>query len=107
MTKWTRLLTLGFALLAVTWMAGPNLTAQEKKEPKKTTKAAAGTVEINEGKDGKYRFIIRDSEGKFLGMSGPTGFATKEDCEKGLEELKTALAGAKVVTGKKTEKSDK
>lgn len=73
-----------------------------------TKKAAdtGGTIEINEGKDGKYRFVIRDEEGKFIAMSGPTGFATAKEAEGEVTRLKAVLGKAKVTYKKKTEAKD-
>ncbi len=91
--------------------------AQDKKDTKKDTKdtkkdapkttAKAGVIEVNEGKDEKFRFVIRDADGKLLAMSGPTGFATREDAIKALETLKEALPTAKIAAPKKEEKKDK
>ena len=86
--------------------------AQDKKDtkkdaPKTTTKAAAGVIEVNEGKDDKFRFVIRDADGKLLAMSGPTGFATREDAVKAVEKLRDALPTAKIAAPKKEEKKDK
>ena len=72
--------------------------AQAKKDTKKTT---AGVIEIGEGKDGKFRFFVRDGEGKLLAMSGPTGFPAAADAEKAIESLKQVVGSAKVVTLKK------
>ena len=88
--------------------------AQDKKDTKKDTKkdapkttAKGGVIEVNEGKDDKFRFVIRDADGKLLAMSGPTGFATREDAIKALETLKEALPTAKIAAPKKDEKKDK
>ena len=84
--------------------------AQDKKDTKKDapkTTAKAGVIEVNEGKDGKFRFVIRDADGKLLAMSGPTGFATREDAIKALETLKDALPTAKLAAPKKEVKKDK
>ena len=84
--------------------------AQDKKDTKKDapkTTAKAGVIEVNEGKDDKFRFVIRDADGKLLAMSGPTGFATREDAIKALETLKEALPTAKIAAPKKEEKKDK
>ena len=67
--------------------------AQDKKDkgkPKETKKA--GTIEIAAGKGEKFRFFVRDSEGKLLAMSGPGGFATEKDAEKAVETLKEVIA---------------
>jgi uncharacterized protein YegP (UPF0339 family) len=104
-TRFVRALVVAAGLVGFT-IAGSATTApavaQQKKETKKSTKAAAGTIEINEGKDGKYRFLIRDGEGKLLAMSGPTGFEKRDEAVKAIETLKDVLPGAKMVTGKKT-----
>jgi hypothetical protein len=77
-----------------------DVVAQAKKEDKaakvkKDTKA--GVIEIAKGKDDKFRFFVRDSEGKLLAMSGPGGFATAKDTETAIDELKEVVAKAKVV----------
>ncbi|MFO0797993.1 MAG: hypothetical protein U0804_10980 [Gemmataceae bacterium] len=82
-------------------------TAQDKKKDTKTappTKAAAGTIEINEGKDGKFRFVVRDADGKFLGGNTTIGHATKEDAAKAVDALKAALNNSKIEYGKKDDK---
>jgi uncharacterized protein YegP (UPF0339 family) len=61
--------------------------------------------EIGKGRDGKYRFTVRDADGKFLGMSGAHTFATAKEAEEGVEEFKKAVAKAKVVV--KDDKDDK
>jgi uncharacterized protein YegP (UPF0339 family) len=94
-------LVVGMAGLVVGPAAAP---AQDKKDVKKDakgSKSAAGVIEINEGKDGKFRFVIRDGDGKLLAMSGPTGYATREDAGKAVETLKAVLPGAKVAPPKK------
>ena len=76
--------------------------AQDKKDTaKKDAKAPAkaGTVEVKEGKDGKFRFSVRDAEGEYLAGSG--AFATKEEAVKGIDTLKEVLAKATVVAPKK------
>ena len=63
---------------------------------------------IAAGKDEKFRFFVRDSEGKLLAMSGPGGFATEKDAKDAIETLKEVIASAKVSTKKSdTKKSDK
>ncbi len=88
--------------------AGGVAPAQDKKDTKKdTTKVAppakGGTIEVNESKDGKFRFTVRDAEGKYLGGSA-TGYATKEDAVKAVDALKAALGTAKIEYGKKDDK---
>ncbi|HVK18879.1 MAG TPA: hypothetical protein VM533_18255 [Fimbriiglobus sp.] len=99
MRKLVRCLALVTAMTTVSVAALSVADAQEKG--KKATGKTTGIVEINEGKDGKFRFNVRDNDGKFLAMSGPTGFATKEDAAKALEKLKDALENPKVTSAKK------
>ncbi|QDU23241.1 YegP family protein [Urbifossiella limnaea] len=100
----TKLLSGLCAAALVVGLAGTGgvTTAQDKKDTKKDTKTApakGGTIEINESKDGKFRFTVRDAEGKYLGGSA-TGYATKEDAAKAVDALKAALGSAKIEYGK-------
>lgn len=82
-------------------------------DTKKDTKKAVvkpGIVKINEGKDGKFRFSIYNVDEKFLAMSSPSGYKTKEEAVKGLEDLKNSLKDAKTEYGQsdaKKEQDDK
>ena len=89
---------LGLALLVVAlhW-SSISVQAQSKKETtKKADATPAATIEIKEGKDGKFRFTIRDADGKLLAMSSPSGFATSDDAAEAIATLKAAIAKAKV-----------
>lgn len=66
--------------------------AQEKKT---TAKKGAGIIQIQEGRDGKFRFMIRNSENKYL--AGSLGYETKADAQKAVEELKGLIDDAKIV----------
>lgn len=85
--------------------AGGVAPAQDKKktdtktDTTKSAPAKGGTIEVNESKDGKFRFTVRDTEGKYLGGSA-TGYATKEDAVKAVDALKAALGSAKIEYGK-------
>jgi hypothetical protein len=103
MTKFlcTAVLFAGMAgLVSTSTMSNAGAVQKDKKD---TTKAAGktGTIEINQGKDEKYRFVIRDSEGKLLAMSGPTGFEKREDAVKAVETLKDVLPKAVVASPEK------
>jgi len=105
----SRTLGLGAAFLAI---AGAPLlsNAQEKKAPVQEKKAvtakkeagtdskksSSGVVEIAEGKDGKFRFSVRDGENKYVGGSGPIGFETKEAAAKAVQSLKDTLSNARI-----------
>ena len=69
--------------------SGP-AAAQGKK------KTAAGVVEIGEGKDGKFRFFVRDGDGKLLAQSNLAGYPTAKAAEAGIDNLKSVLTTAKI-----------
>jgi hypothetical protein len=71
----------------------------------KKGKVGEGTIEIAEGKDGKYRFFVRDADAKLLAMSGPGGFETVKDAQKAVDTLKDVIKTAKVSIAKKGGKS--
>lgn len=82
---------------------GPRALAQgtkKEKDGKVKAKSGSGVIEVTEGKDGKFRFFVRDGNGKLLAMSSPTGFATAKDATKAVEDLKEVIATAKITTGK-------
>src|SRR5262245_41507308 len=68
-------------------------------------KGAKGTIELIESKDGKYRFSVRDADGKYVGGSA-VGHATEKEAREAAEELKKVLATATYVS-KKSEDSKK
>jgi uncharacterized protein YegP (UPF0339 family) len=105
MLKLVRGLALVAAMATVSVVALSVADAQEKG--KKATEKTTGIVEVNEGKDGKYRFTIRDNDGKFLAQGGgPTGYATRDDAMKGLEKLKAALENPKITSKKSAKNKD-
>jgi len=70
--------------------------AKDKKDVKDKKDSTAGVIEITQGKDEKYRFFVRDGDGKLLAMSGPGGFATAKEAEAAIDHLKDIVAKAKV-----------
>ncbi len=70
------------------------LAAQGKKGATKQ-----GTIELVESKDGKFRFSVRDGDGKYLAGS-PVGHATEKDAREAAESLRTVIATAKFVSKK-------
>jgi uncharacterized protein YegP (UPF0339 family) len=97
------------AALAAAYAAGtvehPRALAQgSKKEVKKDSKSPV--IEIAEGKDGKFRFFVRDGEGKLLAMSSPGGYASEKEARTAIDALKKAIGTAKV-TVKKGDKKEK
>jgi hypothetical protein len=85
--------------------SAPDSSAQTKKG--KATKL--GTIELLKSKDGKFRFTVRNADGKYVGGSA-VGHATEKEAKESAEELKSVIATATYVSkeaeGAKT-KSDK
>jgi hypothetical protein len=68
------------------------VTQAQTKKPAKT-----GTIELIKSRDGKYRFNIRDADGKYLGGSA-VGHATEKEAKEAVEELKKVLVTATYVS---------
>ena len=66
--------------------------------------AKAGTIELVESKDGKFRFSVRDADGKYLAGS-PVGHATEKEAKEAAEKLREVIVTAKYVS-KKSEGSE-
>ncbi len=98
-------------MIGFTSMSSSPLFAQEKKTTKKDTKkdkpTETGTIEITEGKDGKFRFNIRNADGKYLGGSGLVGYNSEKEVRAAIEEMKNILATAVIVKGKAKTKDSK
>jgi hypothetical protein len=82
---------------------GNTSTFAQAKKSKATAKA--GTIELIESKDGKYRFSVRDADGKYVGGSA-VGHATEKEAREAAEELKSVLETA-VFVSKKSDDSAK
>jgi uncharacterized protein YegP (UPF0339 family) len=76
------------------------VAAQGKKDAKDAK--ASPYIDVTEGKDGKFRFVVRNGEGKLLAMSGPSGYATEKDALKAIEDLKEGVGKAKINPTKKS-----
>ena len=74
------------AAVAITFLLSGTPSTAGKK-PK------TGTIEIIESKDGKFRFSIRDADGKYLAGSA-VGHATEKETKEVIEELKKVLPTA-------------
>jgi hypothetical protein len=95
------------ALFLVAGAPSPvTVSAQNTKKPAASA-AAAGVIEIGEGKDGKFRFFVRDGEGDLLAMSSPRGFASADDTKAAIQKLKEVVRTAKVTALKKKVKEEK
>jgi len=87
-------------------MLGGDVSAQDKKKGKDLPKTAVGgVIELVESKDGKFRFTVRDADGKYVGGSS-VGHATEAETKAAVEDLRKALNGAKYVS-KKSEPAEK
>jgi uncharacterized protein YegP (UPF0339 family) len=108
-----KVLVCALMIAAMAAFTGVNTTptmAQATKKDKDSKKAKdakpAGVIEIAEGKDDKFRFFVRNAEGKLLAMSSPGGFATEKDAKEAIDDLKEVISSAKVTT-KKPDKDGK
>lgn len=81
-----------FVLLALLFGA---VVMSDRATAKEDKKEAAGTIEIEEGKDGKFRFRVKDGSDKIL-AHGQGNFATAKDAQAAAENLKKVVASAKV-----------
>ena len=71
-------------------------TADTLAQGKKTGK---GTIELIESRDGKFRFSVRNADGKYVGGSA-VGHATEKEAKEAAEELKKVIATATYVRKK-------
>ncbi len=98
MKKWMGALFITGAAALVSLGTVDSFAGGKKTTPK------TGTIEISESsKDGKFRFSIYDAERKYLGGSGPVGYATEKAVKEAVEDLKKVLATATVTTKKAEE----
>jgi hypothetical protein len=65
-----------------------------------------GTIELLESKDGKFRFSVRDADGKYVGGSA-VGHATEKQARDAAEELKRVIATATYISKKAEDKKAK
>jgi hypothetical protein len=75
-------------------------TVETFAQAKKTGK---GTIELIESKDGKFRFSVRNADGKYLGGSA-VGHATESEAREAAEDLKKVIATATYVHKKTDDK---
>ena len=110
MRKYIAAAVLSATLLVASSATHTTVSAQGTKDKAKVKEAPAsgGHIEIGKGKDGKYRFTVRDADGKYLGGS-TTGHATEKETRDAIEMFKKVVANAKVSMkeGKETKKPTK
>ena len=80
---------LGVAVVCLTLTA---LGASAGGGKKDTKKAAVGAIEVFKTDAGKWRYRVKDAEGKTIAMPLPNmTWDSKADCLKGIDELRTIL----------------
>lgn len=95
---------LSVAAFTIFLTSGSNeLSAQNKKG---SSTAKQGSIELVESRDGKFRFSVRNGEGKYLAGS-PVGHDTEKEAREAAEELKSVIATAKYVSKKSDSGSEK
>ena len=83
-----------------------NAQATKKTTDAKKTEVGSkpGKIEIKEGKDHKFRFIVHDADGDFLCTSA--AFKTEKEAFDGIDDLKAVLANTKPTVVKGTHDQD-
>ncbi|MFO0935780.1 MAG: hypothetical protein U0798_04585 [Gemmataceae bacterium] len=116
MSKWVRSFALMSAMAVLS--TGTITLAQDKgkgttpptaavKKGEKAPAAKAGSIEYYQNAKGKWRYIIKDEDGKSVAMPlAQISYDSKEDCLKAIEALKKTLNEAKP-TERKEEKEKK
>ena len=107
MPKLVRATALLVALFALSVPATVGVAQDSKKTTKEKAKEKAkpGAIVVSEGKDGKFRFQIRDADDKYI--AGSAAFKTKEEATDAVDTLKDILSVTKVTYGKKNEDEPK
>jgi hypothetical protein len=88
-----------FAAAMFFMISGTGTNAQGKK-------GSRGTIELIESKDGKFRFTVRDADGKYVGGSS-VGHGTEKEAREAAEDLKKVIATATYVSKKSETKKTK
>jgi hypothetical protein len=78
--------------------------SQTYAQVRKSTTTKTGTIEIIESRDGKFRFTVRNDEGKYVGGSA-VGHDTAGEARAAADELKRVIATA-TFTSRKAEPRD-
>jgi hypothetical protein len=71
--------------------------ADDKKpaDAKKSTDVGKASITIKPDAKGRFRLLIKDTEGKGFLMTAGNGFETEKEAKDALDELKVILAGVK------------
>ena len=82
---------------------GVKKDTKDAKDTKiKPAPAATGSVEVYKNKDGKYRYAIKNADGKTIAMPLPAFHTeTKEECLAAIDALKQIINSSKPVEVKK------
>ncbi len=85
--------------------ADPKVDPKKPADPKVASKAS---ITIKPDAKGRYRLLIKDSDGKGFLMTAGNGFETEKEAKEALDELKTILGAVKPTVEKADEeKKDK
>jgi uncharacterized protein YegP (UPF0339 family) len=83
-------------IIMLSFLAGFASMAEDKaREPKEK-----GKIVITEGRNSIFRFIVWDSEGNLLAMSGLGGYPSEKDAKEAIASLKEVMTSAKVTVQK-------
>jgi uncharacterized protein YegP (UPF0339 family) len=88
-------MVVALVLGAILMPAGLHLAAAQEKKDKGKTAAATAVFEVYKDKGGSFRFRLKDDDGNLLAISGK-GYDSKAECQKIIDEIKSAAAKAKV-----------
>ena len=95
----------GMLVCALSIDAGGGAKTKDTKDTKpaaKATAAATGSIDVYKNKDGKYRFAIKNADGKTIAMPLPAFHTeTKEECLAAIEALKQIINSSKPTEVKK------
>lgn len=88
-------------LVGLLSMVPNSVIGQGKKKGKETEQATSATFEIYKDKGGKYRFRLKEKEGKLLANSGK-GYKENDDVKKVVSTIQKTAAKSKVTEDDKT-----
>ena len=104
MRKYIAVIVLSAGMLVACTATNPTASAQGDKKTKVDAKGGTGHIIIGKGKDGKFRFTVRDHEDKFLANSA--AYATEKEIHLAIEAFRKVVATAKVTTKKEEKAKD-
>jgi uncharacterized protein YegP (UPF0339 family) len=104
-TLFRSVLVAAFLIVAIGLVGAPMVSGQAKKDKSGDAKAATAVFEVYTDKGGKVRFRLTSDE-ETLAIAGH-GYATKAECMKAIETIRTMAARAKIEDNTKAEPKGK